>query len=310
MNDKGKYFEEIVELIERSINPGSKVERDVQMPILSSKEGNTTQCDIVITSGEKPRETITIVEVQNRSRKPDPNDVRGWVGKLDEIGAQHLICVSKKGFSKSVKEAARLTGDKVRLIKLSKVSKDKIPLDSFKMHASYQEFGLDEILNNSFDISGDDLTVFGLNEDDLGLKELSSGKKIFSYDKKNLLSLEDICANKVTILNTDESGIDTVRIDHNTSFYLYTHNVFISLDLYLEFKWTKTFTEIPVDFLSYEQDDYGVLVWLVQGSLKTWNGIISFRIPAKKFQNGYSIKEYWIDKPENVKLIFKPLLKK
>lgn len=96
MKNKGKYYEELVELIEKSISPNSVVRRDVNLPIIGSESGATSQCDLVITQGEPPREIITIVEVQNRGRKPDANTFRGWVGKLERVRAQRLICVSSR----------------------------------------------------------------------------------------------------------------------------------------------------------------------------------------------------------------------
>lgn len=307
--NKGKYFEEIVELIEQSIDPSAKVERDVQMPILNSQNEDTRQCDIVITTGKIPRQTITIVEVQNRSKKPTPNDVGGWIDKLNEVGAQHLICVSRKGFSKSVKERAKRSGEKVRLIKLSEVARDKIPLGFFDLKASYQEFNLDRVLANRFDLNADDLTVYGLNENTIQLKHLSSNEKIFSFDKKNLVSLKDICMDSVPILDEAGSGKQKISIDQNNPFYLFKKNVFIRLSIYLEFEWTKTFELIPIDTLSYEQNEYGVLAWLVEGRLETVNGWIHFRTPITKFEDGFKAEGHWVDKPENVRLFIKPLIK-
>ena len=77
MKNDGKYLEGLVKLIERSISPGAKVEQNVQMPILTSKIGATTECDLVITAGDYPRQTVTIVEVQDRTNKPALNDFRG-----------------------------------------------------------------------------------------------------------------------------------------------------------------------------------------------------------------------------------------
>ena len=58
----GKYLEQLVEIIERSIDSDATIERDVLMPILNSKGGYKTQCDIVITKGTVPRITKTIIK--------------------------------------------------------------------------------------------------------------------------------------------------------------------------------------------------------------------------------------------------------
>lgn len=66
MAKDGKQLEQLVHLIEKSIEPNAQVEHNVQMPILNSRIGATTQCDIVIRTGTPPRQTITLVEVQDR----------------------------------------------------------------------------------------------------------------------------------------------------------------------------------------------------------------------------------------------------
>lgn len=118
MAKDGKQLEHLVHLIEKSISPGAKVELDVDMPILNSRIGATTQCDIVIRSGTPPRQTITIVEVQDRAGQVKPNDFRGWKQKREDVGAQHLICVSRQEFPKSIKEQAALSGNSILLINL------------------------------------------------------------------------------------------------------------------------------------------------------------------------------------------------
>lgn len=117
-------MERLVQLIEQSISPDSIVERDVRLPILTSLTGNNAQCDIVIRAGRPPRQTITIVEVQDRQKPVDINDFRGWLQKLKDVGAQHLYCVSRQSFSKGIKEQAALHGTTVKLITLKQLDID------------------------------------------------------------------------------------------------------------------------------------------------------------------------------------------
>ncbi|BBO28040.1 hypothetical protein AltI4_24280 [Alteromonas sp. I4] len=83
MSKPGDELEKLVEIIERSISPDTDIEQNVFLPILTSSEGHTAQCDIVIRQGKAPRQTLTIVEVQDRTSKVDINTFRGWLGKLD-----------------------------------------------------------------------------------------------------------------------------------------------------------------------------------------------------------------------------------
>lgn len=124
---KWKTVERIVKLLEQTLALNAKVESNVMLPVLTSNIGAKRQCDVVVWSGESPRETITIVEVQDRKRKVDVNTFDGWCTKLVEVGAQHLICVSRIGFSERVKEKALQRGPTIRLVKLEELKEDQWP---------------------------------------------------------------------------------------------------------------------------------------------------------------------------------------
>jgi len=123
-------MEEVVKYLEKAISPDAFVERNVNLPCLTSSIGSTRQCDIVIRQGRPARQTISIVEVQKRNRKVDLNTFGGWCEKLREVGAQHLICVSKIGFPKSIIERAQQAGPSVRLLTLKEIeSSEKWPIN-------------------------------------------------------------------------------------------------------------------------------------------------------------------------------------
>lgn len=114
-------MEKVVSILEKHISAEVNVSHDVELPVLNSSSGRTRQCDVVIVTGTGARQTTTIVEVQKRKSKPDINTFNGWIGKLEEVGGQHLICVSEAGFPKSVLEKARAIGPKVRLLTLTQL---------------------------------------------------------------------------------------------------------------------------------------------------------------------------------------------
>ena len=131
MKKNWKLTEKVVELIEQTIAPSARVLLDVKLPDLTSNEGATRQCDVVIKNGTPPRETISIVEVQDRNKKVDLTTFDGWCQKMRDVGAQHLICVSKAGFPNSVIAKARRIGPTVRLILFSQLKTGKWPFDFF-----------------------------------------------------------------------------------------------------------------------------------------------------------------------------------
>ncbi len=128
---KWKFTEYLVQLIEKSIDPDSTVEHNAFLPDLTSTNGTTRQCDIIIRKGTPPRETITLVEVQDRIEKVELNQFQGWVSKMKDVGAQHLICVSRAGFPDSIKEKAKQSGNTIRLVTITKTDANKIPINLF-----------------------------------------------------------------------------------------------------------------------------------------------------------------------------------
>ena len=120
-------MERVVAALERALAPsGSRVVHDQEL--LELDTGATRQCDVVIYSGKPPRETISIVEVQRRGRKPDLDKFRGWCSKRDKVGAQHLICVSVAGFSRTIIEDAKRQGPSVRLLTLRQLEEKDWPI--------------------------------------------------------------------------------------------------------------------------------------------------------------------------------------
>src|SRR5256885_750560 len=82
---KWKTVEKVVALLEKSLDPEARVLHNVKLPSLAT--GHEEQCDVVIETGQVPRVTRTIVEVQNRNEQVKPNDFRGWCKKREEVGA-------------------------------------------------------------------------------------------------------------------------------------------------------------------------------------------------------------------------------
>jgi hypothetical protein len=140
MKTDGKELEQLIHLISKSIEPGASIEHNVFLPVLNSPSNRKRQCDVVIRSGPKHRKTLTIIEIQDRTSKVDINTFNGWLSKLEEVGAQHLICVSRLEFPESIKEKALLSGHKVKLITLKEISEDKIPFGLLKFVFNYFDF--------------------------------------------------------------------------------------------------------------------------------------------------------------------------
>jgi hypothetical protein len=123
MRSKWKDTEKIIAAIEKRISEESQILHNVILPDLSG-DSDGRQCDIIIKSGKYPRESLTIVEVQDRKSQLDITTFDGFVTKMKSVGAQHLIVVSKQEFPLSVNKRAQRLGPTVRLIKFNELMKD------------------------------------------------------------------------------------------------------------------------------------------------------------------------------------------
>lgn len=129
MNDPNwKKVEKVVARLEKSISPNARIEHNQYLPDLTS-EGTTRQCDVVIYTGNSPRETLHIVEVQDRESPMKINEFDGFVTKMKTVGAQHLICVTKQNYSTTIINRAKSLGPTVRLLTLKQIEPQNLPLN-------------------------------------------------------------------------------------------------------------------------------------------------------------------------------------
>jgi len=289
MSKPGDDLEKIVEIIERSISPAAKIEQNVLLPILTSVEGHTAQCDIVIRNGNPPRETLTLVEVQDRNSKVDINTFRGWLGKLDEVGAQHLICVSRKGFPSSIKEKVSQQGSKIFLVTLKELSPERIPLEFISFIFQYRHLDIKYIKSIRPFVAPGQIEKLGLKPIARKLDE-----KAWSLDGENMISLLDICKRKINVEEKTSGASRYIEGSEKLSSGLtdgeelfYRHNgELVRIGLECEFEWGIEYAEIPMSVASYEQDKHGALAWLFEVTHNSKSGLVSVKLPVVKLDNG------------------------
>ncbi|WP_099188334.1 hypothetical protein [Tepidibacter mesophilus] len=175
MNLKWKETEKIVAAFEKRISEESEVMHNVILTDLSG-DSNGRQCDIVIRSGKYPRETVTIVEVQDRKSQLNITTFDGFVEKMRSVGAQHLIVVSKCEFPISVRRRAMRLGPTVRLINFSEMMKGEFVIEFIDDSVTICNHFLDDFVVRIKDI--------GDQEDNLDLvfSILEEGNIIFERD--------------------------------------------------------------------------------------------------------------------------------
>lgn len=306
----GKFLEQLVQVIEQSISPGSKVARDVQMAVLNSKSGETTQCDIVITTGDTPRQTVTIIEVQDRNRAVEANDFRGWLLKREMVGAQHLYCVSRKEFPVSIKEQAALTGHTVKLITIREIEEAAIPINLFKYTSLFHDIDIPSIKKKEVIIDIDSVKKSGitLEKFEAELNNIKSNDRKFSWNKITFQALSTYCIDKAPAGENNTEGTAQISLGYadNMPFYFHTQGIFIPLKLKLEYTWTFKKVHIPPTVLSYEQDGHGSLAWIFETFYQSPMGPVWLKMPIiYQGDNSYSINGVFVTMPVDTQLSFK-----
>ena len=299
-----KNLEKLVQIIEKSIDPQAIVQHDVKLPVLNSRIGATQQCDVVIYHGPKSRQTITIVEVQDRTSKVKPNDFRGWIQKLDDLGAQHLICVSKKAFPKSIKERSLLSGNKVRLVKIEELGTDSIPIGFFDVSFEVSNLDIVSFADVNIYLSKDEIKAKDIQKQLNRKIQIQSNDKVFTYDKVALITLFDLCKQSFDRPSVSSNGSQELSIskDSNPQLFLKIDNDFFRVGIECKFEWTYEHANSPVSILSYEQDEHGVLAWVIEGFYESNRGDIWFKIPLVRGNNEYVIGDLLGNIPKNMKL--------
>lgn len=264
---KWRLTERLAAILEKALTPSAHVRHNIRLPVLGRPEREPRQCDIVIVSGQEPRQTISIVEVQDRSRRPDLTIFHGWITKMQEVGAQHLICVSALGYPESIiNDVAQRFGPTVRLMTLKELEEGDIPplvLPPVVIHRSpsiyYESLGPLQLENGLYltgKIKYDD-PIFSLDDE----KE--------RYSLNNLVT--KVLANDVPLYFAWDGLVEppeypvtlTIGADRRTVWLLSHDRRYRILRFDVRVKVTMRLTEIPLSLLSYRQEFYdGTLAWL------------------------------------------------
>lgn len=310
MDKEWKDLEIIVQMICSSIEPGSRIRHNVNLPVINSSSKRTRQCDILIESGPTHRRTLTIVEVQSRKKQVDINTFNGWIEKLKEVGAQHLICVSRKDFPESIREKVIECGNTCKLVVIKEILPEEIPNDFARFSFLYQDIKIIPRTKIEVGFSKskaieqriyNELRNF-IDEN----REMELNSPSFSLDQIEAISLYQLCKEAITD-RTEKSGVGRIefKYDDDKPLYLSFSSQFTSISLSLDFDWKIEEYHYPVTQLVYEQEGSGPLAWIIDFKAKTPGGSIELKLPLVKRDSGYAIAGFStrMDKAHEIALI-------
>ncbi|MGC4038680.1 MAG: hypothetical protein QM764_22140 [Chitinophagaceae bacterium] len=295
------YLEHIVYWIEKSLAPGAIVLHNQRLPVVGSSSGKKRQCDIVIRSGPENRETLTIVEVQDRKSPVKIAEFEGWQKKLKQVGAQHLVCVSRHPFPESIKEQAALSGNTVKLITINTLLGEQIPLEV--LNISFVQ-DVTDILN----IHKEEVIVASFNEEIEGfskeevLEDLSTVKtndQKFIVGKKVMKALATICIENSP---TDTGGIEVAAclalgyIGSDSLHYWYKGKA-VQLAMKIEYTYSSRLINIEPSVIAYDQLNDGTLAWMLEALYTSGDQKMWLKLPAVKHGAGLRVDSIIAEMP-------------
>jgi len=295
-----KTREKVVTIIERHLDQSAKVCLDVNLPVLKSESGRTRQCDVVIVVGEEPRQTISIVEVQKRGSRPAINDFEGWVVKMQQVGAQHLICVSEAGFPTSIEERADELGPTVRLITLQQLEQGSWPLPPAFCSETLEVVRYDELLG--LQMKGQHL--FRLDPNARGDERPNPHEKMFRLPSGPLLSATDIVdwhlfSNPKNIHELPRNEQITLGVRFNWDFnkglqykdfggnWVFLESLLIHIKIFIRSEL------LSWEASTYEQRGWGEIAWVLHASTMLDGRAFDIITPLKRVSPG----EYLMGRP-------------
>lgn len=286
VTDHWRLVEKAIVVLERMLSPDSVIEHDIRLPELAT--GTLRQCDVTIRTGRPPRQTLTIVEVQDRNRDVDIGTYEGWCSKREKLGAQHLICVSVSGFPSSVRQDAALRGDTVRLMTLL----DGQPPQFLKA----PNFLLNmQVLHKREAVTAWDDRIPAEAQDQ------RCESRIFRADgETGLLSLMEIADRELRADQVRDFSVQhqlpNIQIRrYRLDFSATEHKIWLDTafgpqqlqGVFVEDRVENVHQTLPIHFLAYEQIDYrDPLAWLVLGTGKYDGHEFTVKIAFARDANG------------------------
>ncbi|MCP4248069.1 MAG: hypothetical protein GY778_13565 [bacterium] len=304
MTKPGTDRERLVALIEASLDPEARVTRNEKLPVLTSRSGKTRECDVVIRTGPKHREMITILEVQDRGQRVDINDFGGWTKKREEVGAQRLICVSRHDFPESIKEKAEQAGQSVILITIKGPPPESLPSDFLRFEYRYCDFRVTSLDRLQASMSRSEVEAAGVLEAVGGKKSIKANDPRWLVGGCGPVTLSVLCRDFYARPPgvAGGHGVIEFEMDATPSLQLLIGSIPMKVGIKCEFQWTEEITRKPVSVLTYEQDAAGVLVWVAEVRHETPHGPLLLRAPCVQEGDEYILRSVYAELPADVGL--------
>lgn len=266
-------------LLSRSINPESILLSAISLPIDSSHSDEAYKFDFIIkTPGEKD-EYISIVQIVDNEIQI--SDIENLADTLTKVNANEIILVSKTNFSNEIHEYVCHNSQNIYLVELKNLEANNIPLHFFKVSIQHNDLKLKSLQNFKLNVLEKDQELFK----NLSGKPLKETGKCFSLDKKNMLSIIDLCLRLIKPKNEELNGTKKVFIKPTDKIKVYykIDETFIKVGLSVDFDWIIEQRMIKMPILSFEKNNQGVSIWNLISTIKIGENENIIKMSAIKY---------------------------
>lgn len=305
---KGTDLELVVAAIEKGLEPSSIVKHDQHLPILASFEGHKRQCDVVIYSGTERRPILSIIEVQDRNSPVNVGTFDSWISKRDEVGANQLICVSRRPYPSSIIEKANQQGSRVTLIELPEGIPEQLPIDFIKVKYQFSDIVAEDI-DVTFLINSDCKEFITTQIVDSASKHQWKHKSFKNNDDIEV-SIHDTLLEILKSIHPEENKIHTnsccfsFRQNKELRLFINSSGCKIPIFLNVELKnYNYEFHREPMNVAVYRTTGKGDDGWFFETIHNSVYGPISIKIPIIRHEasGGYQMLDVISDIPFDFK---------
>jgi hypothetical protein len=274
------YFDYIVQLIQKSVNNG--IEIKVKAPFLLSDSFSTETfiADISYNDSDKQSENITVIQILE-NKDCSLSEIYEFQKVLSGIGADRIILVSEKEFTREIKEIVSNSISNIYLITINKLDAENIPLGFFKIKYKH----------NNIRMTAINKTVLGVLKEDEHLFAHLQGKPInelgdnFSLDKVNLISFKSLCLSHVKNKDNKINGQTSIKYKprDKTNIFLKINDTFVKIGIEVDFEWASENNELHMPILVFNKSELGVSLWNLETYFNSPNGVVELKISVTKY---------------------------
>jgi hypothetical protein len=274
------YFDYIVQLIQKSVDNRTEIKVKAPFLLADSISTETFIADISYNEYDEQVENRTIIQILE-NKDCSLSEIHEFQKVLSKIGADKIILVSEKDFTREVKELVSNSISNIYLITINKLDAENIPLDFFKIKYNH----------NNIRMTAINKTVLGVLKEDEHLFAHLEGKPInelgdnFSLDKENLISFKSLCLNHVKNKGNRINGQTSIKYKprDKTNIFLKVKDTFVKIGIEVDFEWASDNNELHMPILTFNKSALGISLWSLETYFNSLNGLVELKIPVTKY---------------------------